>query len=201
MAQSNETCSVFATLYSKTMQQIETQLQSMDTSAVELIRKLELNFSVYFTRACRQMEYTNSLDKNWEAYFKTGNLSSMQLKLLGINAHINGDLWKALRDSFSESEIKDISKTVFLFHESLLVIYKELYNEAKAENKKIKTLNTVSLGLSENYGRHLLVKWRKRQLKLANFYYFDTTRFERLEKKVEKKKNKIDNMIIYRLSV
>jgi hypothetical protein len=191
--------SVFAALYSKTMQEIEVQLQKMDTASARQIRKLELNFSGYFIRACRQFKNADSIDINWATYFKKDNLSPIQLKLLGINAHINADLWQALRDSFSENEIKDISKTVFLFHQSLLVIYKEVYREAKAENKRIKTLNTLSLGLSEKFGRHLLAKWRKRQLKLANLFYFNTTKFERLRKKTEKKKNRIDNMIIHRL--
>lgn len=182
------------------MQGIEIQLQKMDTASVRQIRKLELNFAGYFIFTCRQIKYTSYLDENWAAYFNTLNLSSLQLKLLGINAHINGDLWKALRDSFSENEIKDISKTVFLFHQSLLVIYKEVYQQAKTESKKIKTLNTLSLGLSEKVGKHLLVKWRKRQLKLANLYYFNTVKFERLKKKTEKKKVRIDNMIIHRLA-
>jgi hypothetical protein len=200
IARSGDISSIFGALYSKTMQEIEVQLQKMDIVSVRQIRKLELNFSGYFIRACRHIKNADSLDKNWAAYFKTNNLSPIQLKLLGINAHINGDLWKALRDSFSENEIKDISKTVFLFHQSLLVIYKEVYHKAKAENKKINTLNTLSLGLSEKFGRHLLVKWRKRQLKLANLYYFNTTNFERLRKKTEKKKTRIDNMIIHRLA-
>jgi Family of unknown function (DUF5995) len=201
IARSGDISSIFGTLYSKTMQEIELQLQKMDTASVRQIRKLELNFSGYFIRACRQVKNADSLDENWTAYFNTSKLSSVQLRLLGINAHINGDLWKALRDSFSENEIKGISKTVFLFHQSLLVIYKEVYREAKAENKKIKTLNTISLGQSEKFGRQLLVKWRKRQLKLANFYYFNITKFERLRKKTEKNKTRIDNMIIYRLAV
>jgi hypothetical protein len=200
IARSGDISSIFGSLYSKTMQVIEVQLQKMDTASVRQIRNLELNFSRYFIRACGQVKTAESLDKNWAIYFNTINLSTIQLKLLGINAHINGDLWKALRDSFSENEIKGISKTVFLFHQSLLVIYKEVYLEAKAENKKIKTLNTLSLGLSEKFGRHLLVKWRKRQLKIASLYYFNATKFERLRKKTEKKKTRIDNMIIHRLA-
>jgi Family of unknown function (DUF5995) len=200
IARSGETSSIFGSLYCKSMQGIEIQLQKMDTASVRQIRKLELNFAGYFIRACWQIKNDDSLDNNWGAYFKSGDLSPIQLKLLGINAHINGDLWKALRDSFSENEIKDISKTVFLFHQSLLVIYKEVYQQAKTESKKIKTLNTLSLGLSEKVGKHLLVKWRKRQLKLANLYYFNTVKFERLKKKTEKKKVRIDNMIIHRLA-
>jgi hypothetical protein len=49
------------------------------------------------------------------------------------------------------------------------------------------------------YGKHLLTKWRKRQIKLATFYYFDKKKFERKLNKVEHKKKKIDALILQRL--
>ena len=199
IAQTKSTASVFATLYSKTMLEIEEQLKQMDTSTIRQIRKLEINFAEYFLKACREFKDSSKAGKIWNAYFTTTNLSPVQLKLLGINAHINGDLWQALKDSFSETETISINKTVFLFHQSLLYIYKEVYGEAIAENKKIKTLHILSLGLSEKYGKHLLSKWRKRQLKLASLYYFNRNRFVKKRNSIERKKVRIDNLIIRRL--
>jgi hypothetical protein len=117
------------------------------------------------------------------------------LKLYGINAHINGDLWQALRDSYSKDEIKDIGNTVFLFHKSLLKIYINLYEEAKKQNKKIKTLHALTIGLAKSYGKHLLKKWRKRQINIATLYYSNQPKSGRLKTKTERKKNKIDKMI------
>jgi hypothetical protein len=199
IAKTKNTASIFAALYSKTMLEIEEQLKLMDTATISQVRKLEINFSEYFLKACRDFNDSNMKGKVWSAYFTTAGLSPVQLQLLGINAHINGDLWQALKDSFSETEIKGISKTVFLFHQSLLHIYKEVYDEAVAANRKIKTLHILSLGLSEKYGKHLLSKWRKRQIKLASLYYFDQKRFEKKRCTTEKKKTRIDNMIIRRL--
>jgi Family of unknown function (DUF5995) len=199
IAQTKSTASVFAALYNKTMLEIEEQLKRMDTSTIRQIRKLEINFAEYFLKACQEFNDSKGVGEIWSAYFTIANLSPVQLKLLGINAHINGDLWQALKDSFSETEIKGISKTVFLFHQSLLYIYKEVYREAITENRKIKTLHILSLGLSQKYGKHLLSKWRKRQLKLASLYYFNKERFEKKKWSTEKKKTRIDNMIIYRL--
>ena len=197
--QAKNTASAFAALYSKTMLKIEEQLEEMDTGTIRQIRTLEINFACYFLKACQQFKDSSKTCETWNTYFTTDNLSPLQLKLLGINAHINGDLWQALKDSFSETKIKGISKTVFLFHQSLLHIYKELYREAIAENGKIKALNFLTLGLSEKYGRHLLSKWRKRQLKLASLYYFNQERFEKKRRNTEKRKTRIDNMIIRRL--
>jgi len=111
----------------------------MDTITIGKIRKLELNFSNYFTNACNAFNDGKKIDKTWITYFKTPGLSQLQLKLLGINAHINGDLWRALKDSYTAAEIKSTGKTVFLFHQSLLVIYKMVYDDAMMENKPIKT--------------------------------------------------------------
>ncbi len=199
IALTKSTASYFAKLYSKTMLQIEEQLTGMDTATRSQIRKLEIKFSNCFLRACYKYTGSGKTDSTWKTYFETSGLSPLQLKLLGINAHINSDLWQALRDSYAIHEIQNISKTVFLFHQSLLHIYKEVYNEAISENKKIKTLHTLSLGLSEKFGKHLLSKWRKRQIKLATLYYFKQNRFEQKRKRTDRKKVRIDNLIIRRL--
>lgn len=177
------------------MWQIEEQIKDLDSVTLQQIRKLELNFSNYFSNAC--FGYVS--DKTWERYFSTSGLNPVQLKLLGINAHINGDLWKALRDSYSANEIRDMGKTVFLFHRSLLIVYELVYEEAKKENRSLRALHSISLGLSKKYGKHLLTKWRKRQIKLATLYYFDKKRFERKLVKVENKKDKIDALILQKL--
>lgn len=181
------------------MGQIDEQLKDTDSITFHQIRKLELNFSNYFIQACSAIKDKTEPDKTWRHYFNTPDLSQLQLRLLGINAHINGDLWKALKDSYSAKEIKDIGKVVFLFHQSLLVIYEMVYEDAMKESRSVKILHNISLGLSKKYGRHLLVKWRKRQIKIATLYYYNKRKFERKLYKVENKKEKIDALIIRRL--
>lgn len=158
-----------------------------------------MNFSGYFLKACRQFNDSSTTSRTWESYFTATGLSPLQLKLLGINAHINGDLWKALRVSYPADKIKEIGKTVFILHQSLLQIYTELYRDAIAESRKIMNLNLLSIGLSEKYGKLLLSKWRKRQIKLATDFYFKPIRFEKKRVSTENKKSRIDNLIIRRL--
>lgn len=195
VAQSNGPGRGFAGLYVKTTIEIERQLVKMDSVSITQIRRLEKNFAGYFINACKKLSETNDTAAIWHAYFKNSGSSDLKQKLLGINAHINGDLWQALRDSYGKEEIKEAGITVFLFHQSLLKVYNDLYTEAKTGNKKIKTFHVLSLGFGEAYGRHLLKKWRKRQIKLAMLYYFNQKKFERLKTKTERKKYKIDKMI------
>jgi hypothetical protein len=199
LAQSNGPGRCFAELYVETTIEIEKQRAEMDSLSIVQISRLEKNFSGYFINACKKLAETNDTAEIWKAYFKSSGSSDLKRKLLGINAHINGDLWQALRDSYSKGEIKMAGRTVFLFHRSLLKIYNDLYTEAKLENKTIRTLHTVSLGLTKGYGRHLLKKWRKRQIRIATRYYFNETAFQRLKNKTEKKKTMIDKLIDKRL--
>jgi Family of unknown function (DUF5995) len=199
VAQSNGPGRCFAGLYVKSAIEIEKQLTEMDSVSIAQIRRLEKNFSGYFINANKKITETNDTAEIWHVYFKYSGSSELKRKLLGINAHINGDLWQALRDSYSKEEIKQAGRTVFLFHRSLLKIYNELYAEAKAADKKIKTLHNLSLGFAKAYGRHLLKKWRKRQIKIATLYYFNPPKFERIKTKTEKKKNRIDIEIMRHL--
>ena len=195
LAKSNGPGSCFAQLYTKATIEIEKQLIGLDTTSINQIRRLEKNFCFYFINACKGVAESNDTVSIWGAYFKNGNSSELKRKLFGINAHINGDLWQALRDSYNKEEIIKAGRTVFLFHQSLLKIYNDLYEEAKAVNKKVKTIHVLSLGFSKGYGRHLLKKWRKRQIKIATLYYYDRQKFERIKTKTERKKNKIDKTI------
>jgi hypothetical protein len=195
VASSNGPGSCFASLYAKSTIEIEKQLVGMDSTAISQIRKLEKNFALYFINACKGVTELNDTVSTWYAYFKNAGSSELKRKLLGINAHINGDLWQALRDSYSKEEIKQAGKTVFLFHKALLKIYHDLYKESKTENKKVKAFHSLSLGFTKSYGKHLLKKWRKRQIRIATLYYFDQSKFKRLKTKTERKKNKIDKTI------
>jgi hypothetical protein len=195
VAKSNGPGSCFAQLYVKTTIEIEKQLIGLDTSSINQIRKLEKNFCFYFINACKGVGESNDTVSTWYSYFKNNNSTELKRKLFGINAHINGDLWQALRDSYNKEEIVKAGRTVFQFHQSLLKIYNDLYEEAKTANKKVKTIHVLSLGFAKSYGRHLLKKWRKRQIKIATLYYYDQQKFEQIKIKTEKKKNKIDKTI------
>ena len=87
----------------------------MDTATISQIRELEINFSNYFLKACNKYKDSGHTDSTWKIYFETSGLSPLKLKLLGINAHINGDLWQALRDSYTVHEIQVSAKPFFYF--------------------------------------------------------------------------------------
>ncbi len=62
IALTKSTASYFAKLYSKTMLQIEEQLTEMDTVTISQIRKLEINFSNYFLKACNKYKDSSYKD-------------------------------------------------------------------------------------------------------------------------------------------
>ena len=56
-------------------------------------------------------------------------------------------------------------------------------------------MDLLSLGFSEKYGKHLLSKWRKQQIKLIYLYYFKQNRFEQKRKKTDRKKQELINLL------
>jgi hypothetical protein len=60
----------------------------------------------------------------------------------------------------------------------------------------VRTLHILSLGLAKPIGNFYLYKWRKRQMRLTELYYAGSPRYERLLKKITRKKEKIDRLVV-----
>ncbi|MFN2437808.1 MAG: hypothetical protein ABR503_01325, partial [Chitinophagaceae bacterium] len=115
------------------------------------------------------------------------------------NAHLNGALWQALTQTFTEAEMAGLKREFVFFKKSLNRTYILVYNEAVEDSKTANAIRTVTLGLSRIIGNYYLYKWRKRQMKLARLYWSQSPRLEPLLKKVGMKKQKIDRLIINKI--
>jgi hypothetical protein len=135
----------------------------------------------------------------WKNYFG-GKYSPLQLKLIGANAHINGDIWQALTDNFSLNEIKQVKPFYKKYNGPISKAFDELYKTTGADTQ-LHDLHIITLGFDKVYGRMMLKKWRYRQLRLAILKFENPHRFNSLKKRIDKKRNRIDKMIIRRLDV
>ena len=79
------------------------------------MKRLEADFAEYFFRAVNAHTMGTIVPPEWKNYFNGNGLSPLQLKLIGANAHINGDIWQALVNSFSLEEIKKFIVGRYLF--------------------------------------------------------------------------------------
>lgn len=190
----------FGSLYFTFLQSIEKQLSSADSFSKHLVQKFERVFAQFYIDACNAHEtHQPIIIREWEPYFSYPGLQPFQYKLLGANAHLNGGLWQALTNSFSQEEMKALRNEFVIFKKSLNQTYKGVYREAAASNKKVHALEKLSMGTSHWIGNYYLYKWRKRQMRLARLYWSASPGYSILLKKVERKKRKIDWLIIHTL--
>ena len=187
----------FGRLYYVFLSMVEEQLSGLDTPAQKMVRNFEKVFAGFYIDACNAHEANKEIAVGeWQAYYSRTDLSPIQYKLLGTNAHLNGALWQAFTLSFSQAEMEALKKEFVFFKRSLNRTYVLVYKEAVRDSKTANTIRNRSFGLSRLAGDFYLYKWRKRQMKLARLYWNDSPKFEALLKKVDLKKQKIDRLII-----
>ena len=187
---------VFAQLYLQTTQSAE----SLSDQGQFLMKRLEERFAMYFFRAIDSNNNGAEVPDEWKNYFN-GKHSPLQLKLMGANAHINRDIWRVLTDNFSLAEIRQLTPFYKNYGRHIREVYDELFEQGIRSDKRLHDLHLVALGMDKVYGRMMLRRWRNRQLKLAILKFQDEDKFNTLRKKIDKKRIRIDKMIIRRLPV
>jgi hypothetical protein len=200
IAISGSTASHFAELYLQTTIAADGYIQTLSPKAGQMMKRLEQGFAEFFFQAIDADKTGNELPGPWENYFSGNKLSLLQLKLMGANAHINGDIWQALTCRFSLEEIRKMEPVYKKYSKTINKVFSDLFESAIQSDKRLRNLHLLSLGLDKVYGKIMLKKWRNRQLKLAVFKFQHPEKFERLKKRISSKKKRIDRMIIKRLS-
>lgn len=161
----------------------------------ELMEKLSLHFAGYFFQAAEACRKDEGLPAPWQASFGNDGSSPARQLLYGINAHINGDIWKALTTCFTPAELAELKPVYKRYYQVLKRQYDLFYDLTLVQSGQFRRLHTFSLGFSRHYGKYLVKVWRKRQFRLAEMYFSNERRFERKRKKVERKAARTDKLI------
>lgn len=189
----------FASLYFETTVLSIDFFATADPAVKNFIERLENNFAGFFFRSADAHLSKTDIPVVWQSYFRDSALSPLQYKLLGINAHINGDIWQALTSEFSVEELKENRMTYLRFQKGLQKQYQRFYNEYVSSNLKTGLVNNTTLGLSRVYGKMMLSRWRKRQLRLAILYHTDKVKFEDALNSLNKKREELNRLILRNL--
>lgn len=160
----------------------------------------EERFAMYFFRVIDSNNGGTEVPDEWKNYFN-GRYSPLQLKLMGANANINGDIWQVLATNFSLAGIKQLKPVYKNYSAPIKRVYDDLFEQGIRSDKRLRDLHLITLGLDKVYGRMMLRKWRNRQLRLAIVKFKNEERFQLLKIRIDKKRNRIDQMIIRRLAV
>ena len=186
----------FAELYCKATLAADQYIQSLSGTGQALMARLERNFAEYFFRAVKASDEGALIPPEWKNYFNGKRLSSLQLKLMGANAHINGDIWQAMVASFSLGELKQLAPVYKDYNRSLDKLFDDLFSMGKKSHKRLRDLHVITLGLDKVYGRMMMRKWRNRQFKLAVLNLSHNEKFNKMKGRTDVKRVKIDKMII-----
>lgn len=199
IAESKSISSHFARLYRETTIEAINFFLNEDQQKRIFIQRLEHSFASYFFNAAEVYKKGEEISPVWHVYYEKPALKPLQYELLGINAHINGDIWQALVKEFSLQEIRENRKTFLQFQKGLAVIYRDFYERAKLENRRIKTLHNLSLGLDHFYGRLMLKRWRNRQIRLAEWHFSKPCKLKLALARLDMKMNRINRLILRHL--
>lgn len=187
----------FGRVYSKSMENIASQIQSMDSAAKLFIKKFEITFADYFLKACFDNKNGNlSSSSEWKCFFSSTAARPWQIVLLGVNTHINIDFWQALTDNFSEKEIRQNKKQLLACKSSVAKVYSPLFDTMIAENGYLRFVNSFTKGLAKKLGEKLMFKWRRRNINLAIMFYHDHEKFKKRWAIIKRKKQQIDKLIL-----
>ena len=166
-----------------------------DAPAREFIQRLESSFAVYFFRSAEAFAKGAVIPAVWQTYFTGMSFTPLQYQLLGINAHINGDIWQAMTKEFSLQELKDYKRYYFDFNRALIKEYEQVYRAGVTASNTINILHHASLGLDKEYGKMMLKRWRKRQMQLAILYFTDHEKFSKKLMILHQKMQHLNRMI------
>lgn len=197
IAAGQEKATSFCRFYSCSMQYIGQQIQQMDSGQAAFIKKFENSFAATFLQSWME-ERHGSLDAGdeWKTFFSAKDIRPWQLILLGVNAHVNCNIWEALVMCSNQEELKKYGNTFLALQRSMAKVYRRFYDSALLQSPRLRFMHGASLGLSGKFGEWLVYKWRKRNLNLALLYYSNPPRFKRRLAVVNKRKIQIDRKIL-----
>jgi Family of unknown function (DUF5995) len=190
----------FGELYFNFLLLVEKQLENADTATQLMVRHFEIVFAQFYIDAC--VAYKNHEQIKlpaWRAYFADTTLEPSQYKLLGANAHLNGGLSEAIAGSYTPDEWKQVKRKYYLFNSCLNKTYNLVYKETVNENKRAGTLNMLTFGVDKILGQYYLYKWRKRQMRLTEYYFYGSPKYKKMVARVNQKKDRIDKMVFNQL--
>lgn len=190
----------FGKLYFDFLTLVEQRLEKDDSTTKRLVRHFEMVFAQFYIDAC--YAYLNKEEIKlpaWRSYFSDSSLFFYQYYLLGANAHLNGGLAEAITESYTPDEWNYLRKKYVLFNKCLNITFKRVLAETKENNTKAKWLSVILLGFDKPLGQYYLYKWRKRQMRLTEYKFSKDPAYDKLLKKINHKKEKIDRLIFEKL--
>jgi len=196
IANVNTPAKYFARLYYNAIATTNNYAATQPDSVRKFIFGFESLFAPTFFRS-----YKNFIDHqpqvcNWQRYYADTSLNELQYQFMGMNAHINGDMWLALKDKYCYDTLKTYQRSLLRFQKALNNFFDSIYIST-GKYKKIKRLHTLTLGADKMIGRQMILHWRKRQERLALLFYTHPQKCERKARRLKKRMAHYDSFALH----
>lgn len=187
----------FAALYRETT--IEAIRQTSHAGAVEkkFIEAFEAAFAHLFLTAAGAPAVSRTAV--WSPVFSNPDLPPEKRLLLGINAHVNGDLWQALAFRFSATELRSNKRVFIRYQQALSRIVDRYYPEIIRQIPILQAAHLLTGGRIRQTAETLLFSWRKAQYRLAILYHGNPRKFRKTASRIWRKKERLDQFILRHL--
>lgn len=185
----------FATLYLETVQLSMQHYVDADSGQQAFVRRFEMAFAAHFFRADQNKGHTPETAA-WRNYYSDIPKNALQLKLLGINAHINADLASTLSGSFSPEELKANKKYFLRFQKGLKKQFFLFYEKYKGAALITRILDKLPFHLARSYAVSMMSRWRKRQYRIALLHFQHPEKAARLRVRTSRRKEWTDRQVL-----
>ncbi|MFZ4057262.1 MAG: DUF5995 family protein [Ferruginibacter sp.] len=157
----------FAYIYVHNDSILDQQLATVDSEIVQLDIRFAHSFMQRFLAADSAFTKHQPLPVFWNTYFADTNRNAITYWMLGMNAHINGDLPVVFATHFTLKELKQHYKQFKSYNPSFDKQIIWGMQQAIVAQKKIRILHRLSLGLDRLFVQRTIHRWRKRAYKAA----------------------------------
>jgi hypothetical protein len=185
----------FARLYYGAIEKTNEYAKDQPENVRQFIFGFEAYFCQRFIQAHDHHVHDQPQDFSWQFYYSDSNFNELQYDFIGMNAHINGDMWQALKDKYCYDSLKKYKRPLIKFQKALNVYFDSMYVTSK-KYKRIRHLHHLSLGIDKLIGRHMILQWRKRQVNMAMLFYTDPEACKRKWAQLQKKMLRWNNRSI-----
>lgn len=176
----------FAKLYYRAIEITNAFADTLPENEKQFIFGFESDFAPAFFRSYKNYIAQQPQEFSWQQYYADNSLNELQYKFMGMNAHINGDMWVALKDKYSYDSLVKYQTVLIRFQRALNTYFDSIYITS-GSYKKIQRLHLYTLGADKYIGRQMILHWRKRQYRLSLLFYTNPVRGERKWKYIQKR--------------
>jgi Family of unknown function (DUF5995) len=193
--QTNTIAKHFANLYYKAIEITNGHAHVQTEPIKQFILGFESSFGPLFFKSYNNYINNVSQEFSWQRYYKDTSLNELQYLFIGMNAHINGDMWWALKNKYNYDTLYKYKKSLIGFQKKFNIFFDSIY-ATTFHLKKIRQLHHLTLGLDKAYGRKMVLRWRTRQVKLALLWYSNNHKCLRRVKRLQKQMQRFDRFAI-----